>query len=310
MDNRKLLLPCESCGKTHPYEIDFDSLTAGQKGGVEPLISNFICPDSAWMYRVLNFAIDTRARILNNASIKDAHSNIVDGLRSDWGAHRFDDKLKRFKDLDLSFLGIPEEYYNLLWDVVSSYCCGRFYPAMTSAGALGERILNRLLIKTRAYFKSSNDYKKIYRKDSFENWDEPIRILNDWQIIDSNVVTAFKSLKKFRNDSIHYSNGYNFEANSHDAVAALSEIIDKQFNYERRTDLFWVFDVPGEIFVRSEKVEDPFVKEFVIPNCALISPLCEPTATPPVKGKDVPQKPLTDEDFLRIRRERDHSRIY
>ncbi len=302
MDIRELKLPCEQCGKSHPYKFDFDKITNEQKSGQEPLVTGFHCPTTAWMYRVFNFAVDTRARILNNESLKEAHTNIVDGLRKEWGPHQFASKLQRFKNLNLSFLGIPEEYYNLLWDVVSSYCCGRFYPAMTSAGALGERILNRLIIKTRDYFKTYSQYKKIHRKNSFDQWDVPIQILTDWKIIDSSVSIAFSNLKKFRNDSIHYNDGYDFEVNSHVAVALLAEIIDKQFNYERRTDLFFVFDVPGEIFLRSDRLNDPFVKEFVIPHCALITPFCEPTAIPPFLGKNVPQKPLSDQEFIQIRR--------
>ncbi|MHC4145399.1 MAG: hypothetical protein ACYSWW_25095 [Planctomycetota bacterium] len=285
--------------------MDFDALSERQCKGIDPVLSNFICPDVARMYRVFNFALDTRARILNNDAIKNSHESIIKGLKDEWGEFEFPKKLKRFKGLDLSFLGIPEEYYNLLWDVVSSYCCGRFYPAMTSAGALGERILNRLIIKTRDYHKTSPHYKKIYRKSSFDQWGKPISILKEWGVISPDVAKSFNRLKKFRNDSIHYSDGYEFETNSHDAVAALAEIIDGQFNYEKRQDLFWVFHVPGEILLKSEKVDEPFVKEFVLPHCALITPYCEPTADPPVRGRNTPLKPLSDEEFMRLRKTKD-----
>ena len=303
MDKRTLTLNCERCGGQHEVEIDFDALTDGQCSGKEPVV-DFLCPDVALMHRVFGFALDTRARILNNDNIKDSHDGITQGLKEEWGVQEFPIKLKRFKDLNLSFLGIPEEYYGLLWNVVSSYCCGQFYPAMTSSGALGERILNRLLIKTRDYFKSSPHYKKIYRKDSFDNWDAPIEILRDWEVISENVADAFSRLKKYRNDSIHYKDGYDFESNSHDAVAALADIINGQFNYETRSDLLWVFNVPGEILVRSSKSDDPFVKEFILPHCALVSPYCEPTADPPIKGKCTPLKPLSDEEFIKLRKEK------
>lgn len=109
-------------------------------------------------------------------------------------------------------------------------------------------------------------------------------------------------MKTFRNDSIHYNIGYDFKANAHNAVVALAEIIDGQFNYEKRKDLFWVFHVLGEIFLKSEKIDDPFVKEIVLPHCALITPYSEPTADPPVRGKNTPLKPLSDEEFMNFRK--------
>lgn len=305
MDKKNIKLPCEQCGKEHEIELDFDMLSTSQKNGEEPIFNTgFYCPSTAWMYKVTGFVIDTRSQIVNNFETRRSEDKIVSGLIDDWGKLNFEKKLDRFKHLSISLLGIPEEYYNLLWDVVSVYCCGRFYPAMTSAGALGERILNRLILRTKKYYKSSKHFKYIYNKNSFDNWKKMINILLEWDIISSEIGRTFTRLLQFRKDSIHYSDGYDFEINSHDAVLAIVEIINGQFNYLRRQDLFWVFDVPGEILVRSDKVEDAFVKEFVLPYCTLITPYCEPTANPPVKGKNVPQRPLSDEDFISMRKQR------
>ena len=76
-------------------------------------------------------------------------------------------------------------------------------------------------------------------------------------------------------------------------------IINWQFNYLQRKDLFWIFNVPGEVWVRTSVNSQPFVKEFVIPHCFYLTPFCEPTATPPVKGKG-PIKPITDEQFINL----------
>ena len=67
-------------------------------------------------------------------------------------------------------------------------------------------------------------------------------------------------LKEYRNYSIHYNEGYDFEFNSHDSIKTLAQIIDLQFNYMNRKDLFWIFDVPGEIWLNSTKLNYPFVK--------------------------------------------------
>ncbi len=307
-DIRELTLNCERCGKSHNVKIDYATLTKGQLAGREPVISNFMCPDVAYMYRVMGFVLDTRVNILKNPAMNSHQLQIKKQLQSEWGARDFDKKLDRFINLNLAFIGIPEEYYNLLWTVTSTYCSGYFYPAMTSAGSLGERILNRLILKTRGYFTSSEHYKKIWNKKSFDQWDKVIEILEDWQIISKEVSELFNKLKKYRNDSIHYNDDYDFELNSHDAVKTLAEIINKHFNYHNRTDLFWVYNIPGEIWVKSEKINDPFVKEFVLPHCLQLTPFCEPSANPPIQGKHTPLKPLTDEEFISIRNDRNNEK--
>ena len=45
MDIQIQKLNCDRCGKVHEIEIDFDSLTEGQKKGIEPVLNSFICPN-------------------------------------------------------------------------------------------------------------------------------------------------------------------------------------------------------------------------------------------------------------------------
>lgn len=304
MDIKIQKYDCDKCGKLHEIEIDFDLLTENQKRGVDPVLNNFICPNIYLMYRVLNFSFDARVNSLRE-HIPDKHKEVMlNDFRIQWGEKDFDSKIARYIKLDLAYIGISEEYYELLQPIISSYCCGYFYPAMTSAGALGERILNRLIIKLRDYYKSSKHYKKIYRKDSFDQWEYPVEVLKDWDVISEEVADLFLNLKQYRNDSIHYNEGYDFEKNSHNAIKTLANIINLQFNYMTRNDLFWVFDVPGEILLKTEKINIPFIKEFVLPHCVLIGPYCEPTTNPPVKTKKYPLKPFSDEEFIELRKNR------
>ena len=305
-----LKILCDKCGQKHPVNIEAASLTDKQQKGEEQININFICPNVALMYRVFDFDFDTRVnaiKSLRESGQTDRETEIVNELKNEWGVVDFDRKLERFLTLDLAFAGIPEEYYTLIQSVVSAYCCGYFYPAMTSAGALGERILNRLIIRLRDYFKSSIHYKSIYRKNSFEQWDNPVKILNDWGIISNEVAYLFLELKQFRNDSIHYNEGYDFEKNSHNSVKILAKIIEKQFDYTKRRDLFWTFVVPGEIWLRSNVKNDPFVKEFILPHCLLLGPFCEPIGSQEKKGKKFPLKPLSDESFLEMRKNRNNT---
>ena len=256
------------------------------------------------MYRIMNFALDTRSGLLNQGDVGNAHESIIQGLKQQWGERDFDTKLERFRKLGLSFFGIPDEYYDLLRQIVDAYCCGQFYPAMTGAGALGERILNRLILKTRNYYRTTPEYKTIYRKKSFDQWEKPIEVLETWGVIAPVVADAFRRLKVHRNDSIHYRDGYPFAENAKSAVFELFEVINGQFNYSKREDLFWVFTVSGEIWLRTDKEDDPFVKEFVLPHCAWLSAYCQPTQDGLVMGEQAPLAPLSDEEFLAARRQK------
>lgn len=303
MNLRTIPLNCRACGQDHQIEIDFDSLSDDQRNCRSPILDNFVCDRVARMYRIMSFALDTRSGLLNKRDVGYAHENIIQGLKQQWGEHDFDKKLERFRKMELSFFGIPDEYYDLLHQIVDAYCCGQFYPAMTGAGALGERILNRLILKTRNYYRTTPEYRTIYRKKSFDQWETPIEILETWGVISHVVADAFLRLKVHRNDSIHYRDEYPFAKNAESAVFELFEVINGQFNYLKREDLFWVFTVPGEIWLRTDKEADPFVKEFVLPHCARLSAYCQPTQDRLVMGEKAPLAPLGDEEFLAARKQ-------
>jgi hypothetical protein len=300
-DIREVAVNCDRCGKQHKVKVDFSELSKDQLNGRKPVLDNFTCPNLALMYRVTSFVLDTRVNSLKHDLPPEQLEREVQHYKAEWGEFDFNSKLERFKKLDLAFIGIPEEYYDLLMSVVSSYCCGYFYPAMTGAGSLGERILNRLIIKTREHFKSSRHYKKVWNKQSFEQWDFPVNVLTEWSIISDEVAKSFLELKTYRNDSIHYNDGYNFEKNSFSAIKAVANIVNGQFNYINRKDLFCVFNIPGEIWLKSAVKSDPFVIEFVLPHCAQLTPYCEPTANPPIRGDLIVLDPFSDEEFIKLR---------
>lgn len=302
---------CERCGERHHVDLDLDTLSEEQLKGRAPVL-NFVCPNIAFMYRVMSFIFDTRTTVLKDKRLEDVSRKIVDDLKLQWGNQCFDEKLERYLSLDVSLMGLPEEYGDLLWSVVAAYSCGYFYPAITSAGSLGERIFNRLILKTRNHFKSSDHYKKIYNKNSIDSWNFGVEILIDWKIISDEIGQEFLKLNKYRNDSVHYKEGYDFKVNAFEAVKSLAKIIMALFSYSNRKDLFWVYDVPGEIWLRSNQLNNPFVKEFVLPHCMSLTPFCEPTANPPIFGKkahNLPRNPLKDNDFIRIRNEKREPRV-
>src|SRR3972149_6553409 len=107
-------------------------------------------------YRVLNFDFDTRVRTL------------------------VDPKKENFIAIDSKPFSILAFHNRFFEQIRTSFIIGSYYPALTGACALGERILNHLILTLRDDFKNSPEYKKIYRKKSFDDWDVPISILASW----------------------------------------------------------------------------------------------------------------------------------
>ena len=50
-------------------------------------------------------------------------------------------------------------------------------------------------------------------------------------------------------------------------ITALIAVIAEIFGVINRRDIFLVFDVPGEVWMRSSAEATPFVKEFVLQHC-------------------------------------------
>ena len=81
---------------------------------------------------------------------------------------------------------------------------GAYYPALTAACALGERILTYLMLNLRDDFKAHPQYKRVYRRESFEKWDLAIDTLEVWDVLLPEVVTSFRELRDRRNKAIHF----------------------------------------------------------------------------------------------------------
>ena len=87
MDIRKQTINCKTCGKKHVVDIDFSTLTQEQLQGKEPVLSNFLCPDAAYMYRVMAYALDTRVNILKSSTdnnLQNVAKPIIDELKREW----------------------------------------------------------------------------------------------------------------------------------------------------------------------------------------------------------------------------------
>jgi hypothetical protein len=230
-------------------------------------------------YRVLAFDFDSRAMLLRH-KIVDAwepkvkeqwESNkrrIEEGLVAEFGSLECQRKIEDFADLGPSPLSIIAFHNNFYRQARNAFVIGAYYPCLTAACALGERILNQLLIHLRDDFKGSPEYKKIYRKDSFDNWDLAIEALLTWQVLLTNVADRFRRLRDIRHRAIHFNpeTDHNDRQLALDAMQELSAIIEGQFAAFGEQP-WYIPGTQGATFVRRAAEKKPFVKRIILPNC-------------------------------------------
>src|SRR6266851_822630 len=141
-------------------------------------------------YRILNFDFDTRAHFLSQEiqehwaeHVKELHrgnrEKMIAGLAQEFGPAQFEAKLKNFMDLGPKYFSILAFHNKFFEQCRRAFVMGAYYPALTGACALGERIFNHLILLLRDDFKGTPQYKHVYRKESFDNWDMVINTLEE-----------------------------------------------------------------------------------------------------------------------------------
>jgi hypothetical protein len=118
-------------------------------------------------------------------------------------------------------------------------------------------------------------------------------------------VRKFEKLRKIRNKAIHFrpETDQNDKVLALSAIKILSDIISSQFSGFGTQP--WFFIVPGEIYIKEEWRNTPFVKKVYIPNSVLAGPYhVVESITPRWQIRDDYQydkKIITDEEFINLR---------
>ncbi len=222
-------------------------------------------------YRWTKFFIDTTRNIIRDAnSPVSVKKQVIDGIHEfitqHYGGANITDKFDRWYSLNPPDLCVPVEYHELMREVEASYIRGDFYPALTSACCLGERILNHLTIGLREYHRDSPRYKEISRKVSIQDWERAISILRDWDVVNDQQAIDFTDLLSLRNPAVHFGDIRERSAKAHKALNLIYSVTKSLFGH-RIPIFFWA---PGEIYVCYAKENDPFTKEFIIPHCVRV----------------------------------------
>ncbi|MFG1523468.1 hypothetical protein ABMA67_00530 [Halobacteriovorax sp. RZ-3] len=192
-------------------------------------------------------------------------------MKYTYGENALDSKIKNLKDIGSKPFSILAFHNKFLEQARNAFITGAYYPSLTAVSALGERILNHLILLLRDYHKESTEYKKVYKKKSFDNWSLAINTLEAWGELLPDAVIKFKELNGKRNNAIHFNQETekNDRALALEAIKLLQEIITIQFSIGQQP---WLFSTPGEIYIKKDWECKPLVKHLYIPCAVLVGP--------------------------------------
>jgi hypothetical protein len=265
-------------------------------------------------YRIVGFDFDTRVRFFDPISeaweeqVKAMHrenrDSTIAGLKSEFGEFRFEEKLQNFVDLGAKPFSVLA-FHNLFYaQARSAFVQCQYYPALTGVCALGERVLNHLVLGLRGHFKASASYKHVYRKDSFDRWEVAIDALAEWDVLTTDAEEHFRQLCKLRNNALHFNleTERNVRNDALNALLTFGKVVDTQF--AALGQLPWLFMPPGEVYIRKAWEARPFVRLVYVPNAIHVGPMHQIVSVFPWRVADpheYEQVEVSDEEFTRLR---------
>ena len=194
-------------------------------------------------------------------------------LAAQFGARDIDRKVADFVAIKTKPFSVLA-YHNAFFEQArNAFVAGAYYPALVGACALGERILNHLILDLRSFYSSKPEYRRVAKKESFDNWQIPIRTLEDWGVLMPAAALEFRALMPLRHRSIHFNPG-TYTTLREDALAAIlhmREIIDQQFTSFGDRPWF-IKGTRGLIFIKQEWESNPFVATYYLPTSPFVGP--------------------------------------
>ncbi|MBM3286996.1 MAG: hypothetical protein FJY88_06560 [Candidatus Eisenbacteria bacterium] len=228
-------------------------------------------------------------------------------LQSQFGEDEFDAKLVNFRALGPKPFSIIAFHNRFLEQCRRAFVIGGYYPAPVGACALGERILNQTILVLRDDFRSSPEYKKVYTKSSFDDWEFATAVLDSWHVLLPEVVTDYNALAQRRHRAVHFDpvTDTNDRDLALEAVQLATRIIGVQFGLLGSQPWF-IPGSRGESFIRKEAEQQPFVRRIYLPNCPLVGPFHQLDGASGswliVDHHEYEDREISDEEFLKLNR--------
>lgn len=270
-------------------------------------------------YRLVSFCFDSLPSLLAESASdgwveetrrlhEENRRHAAEYVLHEYGDHHSEFKLKNLVDLGNKPFMIPGYHHVLLEQVRRAFVCFGYYPALTGACALGERVLNHLVLQLRDDFRGQPEYKRVYRKNSFADWSAPIEALASWRVLLPEVAQLFRELRDIRNKVVHFSSGLEHDTRTPalGAIHLVTDIVGRQFSACGPQP--WFIPVTaGEVYIKKEAESWPFVREFYLPMCSRVGPHHCVTEITPESGFviaddfDYGNRDVTDDDYMDMR---------
>jgi len=267
-------------------------------------------------YKTQNIDFDTRPNILKMKiedhwedkvkALNSKNQEIVrDGYKQQFGLMSYEQKEQNILDVGAMFPSIIAFHNKFLTQARNSFIIGSYYPSLTAITTLTERVLNHLIILLRDDFKNTPEYKKVYNKDSFTDWDMLIDTLTSRGVLLPETKQYLLKLKKLRHE---YAAHFNSETDSRDrelaleALEAFQEFTRIQFGFLGKQPWF-IPGTKGSFFIKKEYEDNPFIKKVYIPNCVLVGPnfkLETVNRGLKVVDEEYEDQEITDEEFVEL----------
>lgn len=274
----------------HPYSFDFDSTPLSLKE-----------PEAHWDEQIKQTHRENRIQQMKR-------------LEQEYGSRHIEDVVRNVIDLGPKSMSLLAYHNQIHQQARRSFVIGAHYPALVAACALGERILNHLVLDLRDSFKASAHYRKVARKESFDNWPFAVSVLTDWNVLVDGVGAEFLALGSLRNRSIHF-NPETYRSLREDALAALQRlnaVLARQFGYFGRQPWF-IENTPGAQFIKRAYEANTFVRTYIIPQSGFVGPLYGMELSQEgwrhLDYADYGDDDISDEEFARRYRERDPAKV-
>jgi len=270
-------------------------------------------------YKITTFDYDTTPNILSmeiksewednvKKSWEKTKTDVKESYKQVYGENNIDLKISNAIAIGASPVCVIAFHNKFLKQIRHSFIVGSYYPSLTGACALGERILNHLLINLKNSYKESKHYKKIYNKQSLDDWDKMIEILKDWNVLLDNTIKPLEELKKIRHTlAIHFNPSTDTQDRQYalNAIKNIQEFISTQFASFSLAPWF-IENTKGEFFIKKEWENNPFVQKIYLPNCALVGPrhkIINQEGQLIITDNQYKNVEISDEEFIKLRDE-------
>lgn len=248
-------------------------------------------------------------------SVKENHrasrEQLIAGLGEQYGTRNLERTVADFVAVGPLVSSVIAHHNAFMRQVRDAFASGHYYPALTGACALGERILNHLILDLRAEFAGTEQYKRVYRKESFQDWELAIGTLEVWDVLVPEAAAAFRELATLRHRSLHF-NPETYAQLRDDALAAfnaLTRVVQHQFS-AFGTCPWFITGIAGTCFIKQSYESNPFVRRYYLPLCPKVGPRFAWSADHGqwlafdfIRYDD--ERDVTDEEFRDLYNERD-----